>query len=1033
MSRKAVTMTGFGVPDTRLTWVDRDTTLLSFTEANPRPGSAVSSSATAALLPAIFGGQDAGIDVRVQKSGMPGIGLGAVRVLHRPDGATYWRGHHGPGLPVSWSMLVDNDEWAMFDATRIEATGKAVVVTSQEATTGAAECHIWSPATRAWVTTTIDANAGAVLMRSVAVAAIPGNRLVALIQSGAYAADSVDAYTSSDEGSTWALQSEDVFGSATSGSDAIGGDRMSMVWTGVDLLCLVWSYDTGANAVSIDQYASSDYGATFVLVRTWNAAGAAVPSSINLFVLPGGRIGMMYLGTGTFAFGRVVGSAWEPFEDAEEVSVNLTASRALAAHVDEDGTLYYAETGTATGITIIRSLSEIGDIVDVTVDSWALPVGSATDYINNMIMSSASGRSFLIHTAVADSGGNSTVIQAEEMGGWTEWELTTSSPVLCTSVTELPFNLGAQWSQVGGFGTWARSDDFTQLTGSAVGIDYVQHDFSGLLDIVWMGEVFQSSGGDVASGISQILILSGDGTGGGGTAYSTALRLDAADAVRWVDIGSGTVTLATITHDWSVDGYLALMMAIDASTGTGHLWYRVAGSETWTRAAAPAALNDTLNGETSRVAFGAMAVGAHVVRYRAGFIDDAPAGTLLDLDTDMLGKRIGAYPYPVPEIGPDTQIGRLAALSGPGFLAETYDVDPVADRPLSSLYYDVSPSPWRSVWRASGEAEAIVAAWDLTVETERRSMVLVVINTNVPSLVLEGWTGAAWATIYTLSMVVGTGFSGMDYDLVGDTLYAAAAGATSGQRPIWEDELTGGWVILAGGERRKIRANTGGPMSVGATATTPKARIFLADCDGTETASGACTLYHHSAVAVVHAVAATATKLRVRIPTASTVDGYFTAGTIAVLDLAVAGQRHGRGWQHRRSRNATSRTDQGGTSYVRRMGRAPRSETVSWQDGIDLTALRAQTTDYLAADSGSPLVAVGDVPFFIEGLLERIKSGELPVLALPAIPDTSTTITDPTLYLWGRIMSDVQISHVLGEAGEDELYRVSSVTIEELV
>jgi len=1029
MSRKAVTMTGFGVPDPRLIWTERDTTLLSFTEANPRPGSVVSSTATAALLPAIVGGQDTGIDVRVQKSGMPGIVLGAARVLHRADGATYWRGHT-TAVPVAWAALVDHTaNGGFFDATRIDATGKAVVVTAHEETASSpAECHVWSPATRAWVTTTIDANADEVLMRAVAVAAIPGGRLVALVQSGAYAADVVDAWVSSDDGATWTVQSEDVF-DAVSTAGAGQRDRMSMVWTGVDLLCLAWSYTP--TTVTIRQYASSDYGATWTNVQatSWTEA-ATVPTDITLVMLMDGRIGLVYLGTSNNIFGRIVGAAWDPFEDADEVLVQASACSALAAAVDEDGSVLLAYTLTSTGRTHVVALSDFAaaSASNRTVQE-ALPIGSSTDFIDNMILVSASGRSFLVHEATSDSASYNNTIQAHELGGWSEFELDLSSPVLCTSVTELPYNLGANWSRVGSFGTWALSDNFTQLTGTAGGVDYVEHALTDSRDVVWMGEVLQVSGGDPLDGTSHVQLICSDNAT---TSYITALWFDAAtDAIVWRDQVAGS-TIVTVTHDWSVDGYIALMMVIEYSTGTGHLWYRRADEETWTRAAAPATLLS--GGALASVArFGAGAAGVHVVRYRGGFVDARPVGTLLRLGTDMLGKRIGSYPYPVPEIGPDTQIGRLGLLSGPGFLGETYDVDPVADRPLSALYYEVAPSPWRAVWRASGEAEAIVAAWDLTVETERRSIALVAINCNFPSLVLEGWTGAAWATIYTLSMVVGQGFSAADYVQVGDTIYPSVAGATSGQRPLWEGELAGGWVVLDGGEYRKIRWNTGGPMDAGAHASTPKARIFLDGCTGGEAASGACTLYHHSAVAVVHDVASTYTKLRIRIPAATTVDGYFTAGTIAVLDLAVAGQRHGRGWTRGRARNATSREDAGGTSYVRRTGRAPRTETVSWQDGVDLTALRAQTPAYLAADSGSPLAAVGDVPFFVDGLLERVKSGEVPVLALPSIPNTSTTITDPSLWLWGRITSDVQLTHVLGEAGDDEVYRVSSVTVEELV
>jgi len=69
----------------------------------------------------------------------------------------------------------------------------------------------------------------------------------------------------------------------------------------------------------------------------------------------------------------------------------------------------------------------------------------------------------------------------------------------------------------------------------------------------------------------------------------------------------------------------------------------------------------------------------------------------------------------------------------------------------------------------------------------------------------------------------------------------------------------------------------------------------------------------------------------------------------------------------------------------------------------------------------------------LEALQRRSRSGQLPLVVLPKIPATYTTITDPSLYLFGVLEGTVQSAQVVGDEGVSEYVRIESLTVTELV
>jgi len=292
----------------------------------------------------------------------------------------------------------------------------------------------------------------------------------------------------------------------------------------------------------------------------------------------------------------------------------------------------------------------------------------------------------------------------------------------------------------------------------------------------------------------------------------------------------------------------------------------------------------------------------------------------------------------------------------------------------------------------------------------------------------EAWNGAAWATLGTLDL--GSDFDGLTYTRTGNTV--RINGGSAAARYVWADELVGATVDLGSGALRKISRHTPGLWSTVAGA---HVELVLEDVDGTEPSSGTLTIAHHSGVLVLHGLSTLYDKYRLRIASQDTADGYLETGKVLAGRIQVAGHEWDWGSNYQRSPNVEVAEMGAGTTRRRRVGRALARWTIAWTAGMDQSALRRKDPDWLGDGSSASegLVNAQDVPWLLWGLLEELRSGETPVVVLAAIPTTSdTTITDPTLYLYGTIASPVDVENVLGDEGEDEVHRVQTITIQGL-
>lgn len=1049
-SRVTRNLSGFLVPGKQLTFENRDTSEISATENSPRPGDPIAGQADALLKPQIRGGQDTNVDVYVSKTGMPGTGDSAVRVIHKKDSATLWEGYNDPCGKFDYRLLKDHiAAQPLMDATVIPSTGKIIVIAAHEtnAVGSDLESYTWDPTDNSWSRTTIvDNTTGAVnnFWRDVSITALPDESVIALVHSNTHPNNFFNMYLSKDDGATWTIYNEDVISVGSGVGTTAGGSRSDLVYSDPDV-CWVRQHVGGVDT-NILQYASTSQGAEFTLVNQWTTSASSTPTDINLLALPDGRLALIYRGASNFIYIRRVGSAWEPFEDATEETVQSAAYSAVAAHVDEDGTIYVYGTTVSDGNTYLYISRDLGDSFSFFGGVFT-GVGSA-DTVDEMVSISSMGLHFVFGKMTASVGTNDNAISVWYGGGWGNGELVCEfGEGVATKVSgvmgyyELPHDMPT-FNRGGSGGTWSLGQSgsfpvgYTQVT-TALAADYEEWiTGSGKVDMVAQGRVDITNGGSSTASHSIVRIQSGDGVS---SLLQTELRFDNTNSrIRW--IGNSSTTIEDISHNFGANDWI-FKLYVNADTEEAFLWYRSADTLQWSMANSNSgfSLTPIASSTTSRFTFGHRVSTTSTTRYfHMEFYDGDDAGSIhcKTAQTDLLGKRLGSFGYPLPDIGPDNNIARLALLGGPGRITDSWDIDATADFPLSNLYPLRSPSP-TATWRSQNTTEQIPLSWDNTYDTRwGNSVAIMVTGCNFPEAILEGQTGGGgWTTIATLDM--DQDFNSLNFNRTGDMVFPRTTGALNqGGRFIWRNEFAGATIDLGNGDYRKIRRNTPGQWVLGSMANGKKPRIYIDGIDGTEdTTNGVCSIWVRSACAVVHNVS-DYDQFRLRIPSGTNADGYWEMGAVLMGGLAVVGKQHDLGWQWRRDPNVETTTNRAGTSYARRLGRAPKSITVSYNSGYDLSNIRNNPdalVDFLAADTGNPLAAAEDVGHILAELLEELESGQIPTVFIPLVPNTDTVFTDPWDFLYCRVLGALQFDNVVGDEMEDEVYRTSPWTLQEII
>ena len=993
----------------------------AYTEAGPRPGRAVPDLATARLRPVLSGEQWADLELVTLAGGHATLdAFGAVQVGYRFAGEAdrLVRGWTAPNWITGWSSPAWTTTETWRHAAVVVPTTQAIVVTYRDTAGGSRYAITWDPATASWGADTEIRSSGS--DADVVVADADG-RIVATAANRSYRSD--------DDGATWTLHSTGVWPSTHDPDDY---DRGRAAWGADGTILAVVEIESSNTLV---QLASADGLSTWSVV--WEDGGFGYRPSVA--ALPQGGYLVAYLrDADNFIVVRRLSHAFDLLEDADQVVAVATAASEVALTVDPDGVVWLHHSPYPQDGTVEVLVSTDGGASFTALDEGAIKVLDTADAaITDYVGVPCEGAVVLLGhpDSTTNSAADGSVV-AVQLGGWSN--LPASNP----SWTD-----ARDWTARSGHGTGGGSSAVWlpgELPGNngwtAAGAASQTFLSDGRLRILSSGDARSySRTGIVSTGPATVeagLVVPQDGSVASndvaidrwvswtGHEYRIVVRFSETQ-IRVRDAGAGT-TLDTL--DYACDEPFQIAILVSTSSVDSGVWVRRPYETTWTAVWTGALTDNTATPtgsgglEWGHISSSASSMSAWY------FVADSQLGVVGNGlgATPAVGRPLTSIPVPLPA---ETGRAWLAATSGPGALGETFEVPVAHDYPIEAIVPTVTPSPAQH-WRSTSTAEQVIA-WDHGTRTfAGDSVALVALDANFRTAVLEYHDGSGWEAAGTLDLA--QGFTGLDADLVGDVL-TPATGTPVGARYLAEGEATDGHVeFITGSSARKIRWNTAGWWG----GTGPQARILLQDVSGTEDTSGGVHLVWPSGVLVCHPTdLQLRRRWRVRIPASqATASARYHAGVLVPMAVRFLGQAPEWGWSRELHPNASTSTSRRGTTRTRSTGPVRRTWSMAWTSGVDQFELRqAAAGDWVSPDEHDRGTSWQDVPWLLDGLLELSGSGEVPAVALAAVPADGVTLTDPTLWVYGRLTSSIRQDHLVGTEGQSEVIRTGELVLEEVV
>lgn len=1026
---------------------DAATPASTYTQAGGAAGDARNDDVTSRLELGLTGGQDAEIEVKVVRAGLPGVdGLGiAYRFTSEATADTVEEAWRGLGEPVCLADQygIGQAAWS-YDVVSTAGSHDLLHFYVVHGTPGGVGCRKWTGVD--WGAVITVGTGGATPIQpdpsdcdACTAVAMPDGSVLAIARRTSTA---LSCWTSTDSGATWEEWS--YFAGTMGGSEPV---LRSCYYRG-DVLLL------SADGATLRQYVSVDLGAQFNQVYTGAVlyTSAVSNGAASCAAAPWGIV-VAYLQVTTGAvFVRVLGSAGQPFDTATAVEVDATAIfNSVAVVVDGRGVVYvYAATEYL--VRVFRSLDRGSTWTVLQANLVRFPSASSSLYWpTNLAACLWRGRAVVPFQVYEDPAGSPVLIEEPSCafsGGWAN--LVPTIPV----ASLLPTSWLVGQTIVGSPSTMGWTAGGTDAAVVAPG-RYAYWNViaaTGFFSVSAGTEpavVFQAS--CLVDGTPSVATLTHGATlrkSNGVYEYILEVRIGADSIVAYDRNGSVSLgALAIDCTDW-----VSFYAAID-SNNKAIVYAKAASSSRWLRVCAIATLtnNAATPAAAGLVAFG-IANAATVVaywrclardvaeKYRCGLTTVVPATSAALFAPMDVGGQIGAAGSPLPDVGSSTRTALISARRGPGRRGERVVISPVHDYALANVFPRLGESPDR-VWRATDKA-AFSLVFDLGDEGGKLGhdwlRVLGMLRTNFRKAYLDSSVdGTTWTNrdIWDAS----TGFStDLEYELQGQTI-RPTTGSAAGARPLHRNELVGGFVVLDNTHAFEIAGNSAGVWNA-PSGTTKWAEIQLVGDLTLAASTGAVVIVWPNAVHVGRFAGVSPTVVdrfwRVRTEAnEATPWSYYQIGSLFLGTPVVFGKRSSRAWQREARPNVSTSTSRYGTIRKRQDGPPAGRWTLGWADGEQQRFHRAGLTgvDYVRAGSSGPALAMrDDVYESVRALLEETRSGEVPVLALAAIPSTDQTITDRTLFLYGSLDGGPSFGQVEGREGYDAFGRVDPITIDEI-
>lgn len=529
-------------------------------------------------------------------------------------------------------------------------------------------------------------------------------------------------------------------------------------------------------------------------------------------------------------------------------------------------------------------------------------------------------------------------------------------------------------------------------------------------------------------------------------AYAVEVRFSET-AFRVFDVHAS----AAVGSDVTIDTTAGVDIVVAVQNGEVHTWYRARSlTDDMEYIAGPSgSLTDGGGSLSDEIKFGVLGSNTAEVDFHEFHVSfGAHNGSDVEYMGDMANPA-DLYPIRYSATGTYVTDGvSVLARSGPVLEGDTHHIGVAYDYPLSRILPAVFPSPrrgWRSV---DASTEQIVAlAYDPTLlgTVESASLgdaqALILQGCNWRTAYLEGYDvgTAAWVSIGTIDMAEGLAWTTGGWARYGNTIVAEG---TSGVGPYTStytepDEFAGDTLEFAA-DLRTIATNSAGITD--RTKSGQKTRITFEGGDNTESTTTV-RIWRQDAVVWWNNLGERYAGLRLRIPAQDTVSGDLRIGSMHVATVHVLGQRYSFGRALGLEHGVQIVEAEDRTYRTRTLAPSRRTVTIDWQDGVPTCDIFGSDPDpsylMLSDSSGAEPVAMAfDVPELIRGLANQTNGPSLPITYLPSVakgPPDFTVLNRRRDYLVGVSDGEVRLDTVRGRENANELVRVQSMTLTEVV
>ena len=387
----------------------------------------------------------------------------------------------------------------------------------------------------------------------------------------------------------------------------------------------------------------------------------------------------------------------------------------------------------------------------------------------------------------------------------------------------------------------------------------------------------------------------------------------------------------------------------------------------------------------------------------------------------------------------------ITAKDSPARGEDIYKIEARYDYPIDNIFHQISLSP-RITWRSQDDTATnrIPLLMDENVGSAVKSMGLSDVlglylgNINFQKFDLLSWNGSAWdilASIDTAGDFVG------DYTLRGATI---VPNGVANDFYLHYGEVVGWRAKLSVGEDTevmvKIVQNSEG---IWGDNTDSKQAVLVYDTKLTDPttipATGKIELIPPSMTftkARLDGVNLGTRALAISIPPQATLEGYFQIGSMLMGSIAFPAPQYQRGRVISYEPNIQTENTLDGMFFSRKMSEGRRTVSIAWTEPIDTTRLYERAPDYwqMSSTSGAlPVANYGDAPFLMQGIVRYLQNRQ-PIVYLPLLKKGTDEQLQNRLYdhLLCRTTGAISIESVLGEELENELFRVSTMNLEEI-